>query len=251
MLPMSVLVLGGTREGRELASLLHAADVPVVTSLAGDVTQVRRPEGDVRIGGFGGAEGLADYLRSHAVAAAVDATHPFAAQISANAAAACTAVGVPLLRLSRPSWAQRSDAGSWHWVDSLQQAGTVAAQLGDRVMLATGRQSAAGFAGCSARYVVLRVVDPPEGPLPPGWTVLRARGPFAFDDEVQLLRGHAIEVLVTKDSGGPTSAKLDAAAHLGVAVVVVRRPAPPAGVDCVSTVTDAAAWVTAHSESGG
>jgi precorrin-6A/cobalt-precorrin-6A reductase len=240
---MTVLLLGGTAEARRLAELLVATGIPVVTSLAGDVADPSLPAGETRVGGFGGADGLAGYLREHGTRAVVDATHPFAERISANAAAACAATGVPLLRLSRPSWATRPDASTWHWVDSVTAARESAAGLGTRVFLAIGRQSLPEFADWADRYVLARVVDPPDVAVPGSWEVLRARGPFRLEDEVALLRSHAIDVLVTKDSGGPTDAKLDAAATLGVPVVVIRRPVLPEGVPVVGTVADAVARV--------
>ncbi|MGV8908041.1 MAG: cobalt-precorrin-6A reductase [Propionicimonas sp.] len=240
---MSLLLLGGTAEARELAGVLHGVGVSVMTSLAGDVASPRLPEGPVRIGGFGGRAGLATYLRQHAVTAVVDATHPFAQQITANAAAACAEVGCPLLRLSRPSWSGRADADSWHWVDSMAQARTVAGQLGSRVFLAIGRTSLGEFAEWTDRYVLARVVDQRDFAGPTSWEVLRARGPFRVDAECDLLRDRRIDVLVTKDSGGPADAKLDAACELGVPVVIVARPPLPAGVEAVTSVAEAAEWV--------
>lgn len=242
---MSILLLGGTAEARELAALLVASGVPLVTSLAGDVAEPRRPVGTVRIGGFGGADGLAAHLRAHDTTAVVDATHPFAERITANAAAACAATGVALLRLSRPGWAGRPEAAGWQWVDDLDGARRAAERLGARVFLAIGRQGLAAFAGWTDRYVLVRVVDAPEVDAPGTWEVLRARGPFSFEGECDLLRSRSIDVLVTKDSGGPTEAKLDAAAHLGVPVVVVRRPQVPSGVPVVTTVAEAFVWAAA------
>ena len=242
---MTVLLLGGTAEARSLADRLAAAGVPVVTSLAGDVAEPRLPAGSVRVGGFGGADGLAAYLRDNDITVMVDATHPFAERMTANAAAACAATGVALLRLSRPGWADRPEAAVWHWVDTLAEARRVAETLGERIFLATGRQSLAAFAGWTDRYVLLRVIDVPEIEPPATWEVLRARGPFTLGGELDLLRGRGIDVLVTKDSGGPTDAKLDAATRLGVAVVVVRRPPLLPGVPVVATVAEALAWVEA------
>jgi precorrin-6A/cobalt-precorrin-6A reductase len=243
---MTVLVLGGTAEARRLAGHLVADRVSVVTSLAGEVSAPRLPPGEVRVGGFGGADGLADHLRDHGVVAMVDATHPFAATMTAHAAAASAATGVPLLRLQRPGWAGRPDAATWHWVDSAGEALVEAESLGERVFLAIGRQSLPAFATWTDRPVLARVVDPPELGVPATWQVLRARGPFRLADELALLRENDIDVLVTKDSGGPTAAKLDAAALLGVPVVVLRRPPLPEGVPVVGTVAEAAAWVRDH-----
>lgn len=240
---MRVLLLGGTAEARELAGILHGAGVSLVTSLAGDVAAPRLPEGQVRVGGFGGRGGLVAYLREHGVTAVVDATHPFAQQITANAAAACAEVGCPLLRLSRPSWSGRADAGAWHWVGSFAQARAAARLLGSRVFLAVGRKSLAEFVEWADRYVLARVVDAPDFAVPESWVVVRARGPFGVDAERDLLRDRGIDVLVTKDSGGPADAKLDAARELGVQVVIVARPPLPRGVAAVGTVAEAAEWV--------
>ena len=240
---MNLLLLGGTAEARGLAGIVVGDGVAVTTSFAGGVADSRLPVGEVRFGGFGGVPGLVAYLRDHAVRAVVDATHPFAAQMSGNAAAACALTGVPLLRLSRPGWSTRADAASWHWVDTIAAARPIAELLGERIFLAIGRQSLAEFAGWSDRQVLVRVVDPPDVEVPATWQVLRAHGPFSLDDELHLMRRHAIDVLVTKDSGGPTEAKLDAAAELGAAVVIVRRPASPVGVPLVTSVAAAADWV--------
>lgn len=242
---MSVLLLGGTAEARRLAELLVAEEVPVVTSLAGDVADLRQPPGEVRVGGFGGVPGLVAYLLDNGITAVVDATHPFAAQITTNAAAACKQAGVPLLRLSRPSWSSRPDAASWHWVDTMADARRAAERLGERVFLAIGRQHLGEFADWTGRHILVRVIDDPEFFLPATWEVLRARGPFARDDEVELLRSHSIDVMVAKDSGGPTDIKLDAAASLGVSVVMVRRPAVPEGVQIAASVPESAEWVRA------
>lgn len=240
---MNVLLLGGTAEARELARLLHAEGISVVTSLAGAVADLHPPQGTTRVGGFGGADGLAGYLRGQHVDAVIDATHPFAERMSANAADACARTGVPLLRLSRPSWAVHPDAASWHWADSIDQAREVAGGLGERVFLTIGRQSLAEFAYWGDRFVLARVIDPPDIAIPASWTVLRARGPFRIDDELDLLRRYEIDVLVTKDSGGPTDAKLAVASELEVPVVMLRRPAPPDRVRLVTYVADVMVWV--------
>ena len=236
-----VLVLGGTGEARRLAAALLAEGVDVLSSLAGRVAEPVLPEGPVRVGGFGGAAGLADWLAEHRPRAVVDATHPFAAQITGSAAAAAGQHGTPLLRLQRPGWTPQP-GDDWRFVDSLAEA--AAAVAGCRsVFLTTGRQGVRAFAALPGR-VLVRSVDPPDEPLPVGATLLLDRGPFSLDDELALMRGHAVDVVVTKDSGGHmTEAKLVAARELGIPVVLVRRPPLPAGVVTVGTVAEALAWL--------
>ncbi|TDQ55059.1 cobalt-precorrin-6A reductase [Actinorugispora endophytica] len=244
----TVLVLGGTAEARALASALVGAGVPVLSSLAGRVSEPRLPVGGVRIGGFGGVDGLARFLDGDGIAAVVDATHPFAARISGNAVEACARAGVPLLRLARPGWAADPGAARWTWVDDHDQAAVRAAALGRSVFLTTGRQALHHFTGPLAAHAVLaRVVEAVDVGLPPAWTLLRDRGPYTVEGERALMAGHRIDVLVTKDSGGShTRAKLDAAREAGVSVVVVRRPRYASGPHAVvETVPRALEWLTA------
>ncbi|UPK65744.1 cobalt-precorrin-6A reductase [Rhodococcus pyridinivorans] len=239
---MTVLILGGTGEARSLAAALDDADIAFESSLAGRVRNPRLPVGPVRIGGFGGADGLVRYLTERGIRAVVDATHPFAAGISTNAAAACAAANVPLVRLQRPGW---HDAhGRWTWVDDHDGAAHVAA-TGRRIFLSTGRQTLDRFVGPLATHdVLVRVVDPLTTELPPSWSVLLGRGPYTASDERKLLLDNGIDTLVTKDSGGSlTRGKLDAADELGVRVIVIRRPPTPRGVAAVETVTVAREWV--------
>ena len=243
-----VLVLGGTAEARRLAERLVAEGVDVLSSLAGRVADPVLPAGEVRIGGFGGAAGLADWLAEHRPRAVVDATHPFAARITDSAARAAAVLGTPLLRLHRPGWTPRP-GDDWRFVDSLAEAAAAVAGVRS-VFLTTGRQGVRAFADLAGR-VLVRSVDPPDEPLPAGATLLLDRGPFRVADELALLREHAVDVVVTKDSGGHlTEAKLTAARELGIPVVLVRRPALPPGVTAVATVAEARAWVLSRSAPG-
>jgi precorrin-6A/cobalt-precorrin-6A reductase len=239
-----VLLLGGTGEARRLAQLLVDDGVPVLSSLAGRVAEPLLPPGEVRVGGFGGAAGLAAWLRQHPVAAVVDATHPFAEGMTANAAQACATGGVPLLRLQRPGWTA-GPGDDWRVVGSLDDAAAAVEGFAS-AFLTTGRLGLAAFAGVTARCVV-RSVDPPDPPLPARTTVVLARGPFTVEEERALMTAHGVDVVVSKDSGGHmTEAKLTAARELGIPVVLVRRPPVPPGVPLVATVDEARAWVTAR-----
>lgn len=242
-----MLLLGGTAEARELAAELVAHDVPVVSSLAGRVARPRLPAGEVRLGGFGGVEGFRCYLRSAPVEAVVDATHPFAERISAHAVAACAESGSPLLRLQRPGWSVAGGADRWHWVADHREAAELTARLGSRPMLTVGRQPLPDFVGPLAQdHVLARVVDQPDIAVPATWQVVLSRGPYRLGDEIELMGLHRADLLVTKNSGGAyTWPKMVAAATLGIPVVVVRRPAAPAGVETVSDVAAATQWVLA------
>ncbi|QEU91264.1 cobalt-precorrin-6A reductase [Streptomyces kanamyceticus] len=243
---MHVLILGGTTEARRLAELLAGeAGLRVTSSLAGRVAAPRLPPGEVRVGGFGGVDGLADWLREHRVDALIDATHPFAGTISANAAAAAALAHVPPLALRRPGWVA-ADGDDWRPVGSLEEAARALPGLGSRVFLTTGRMGLAAFAGpeLAGLWFLVRSVDAPERPIPARVEVLLDRGPFTLDGERELLRRHRIDVVVTKDSGGSATApKLVAAREAGVPVVVVRRPPGPEGVAAVATPGEAVAWV--------
>ncbi|GLW12815.1 precorrin-6A reductase [Microtetraspora sp. NBRC 13810] len=241
-----VLILGGTAEARGLAAALAGTPgLRVVSSLAGRVSNPRLPVGEVREGGFGGAAGLAAYLREHAVDALVDATHPFAARMTASAVEAAALTGTPLLVLRRPGW-REGPGDRWHWTPGLAEAAGLLPGLGERVFLTTGRRSVPVFAGLDL-WFLLRSVDPPGPPLPRRSLVLLARGPYTLEGELALIREHRVDVLVTKDSGGEmTTAKLAAARELGLPVVVVRRPPAPEGVPLVADVAGAASWVAGH-----
>jgi precorrin-6A/cobalt-precorrin-6A reductase len=240
-----ILVLGGTAEARALASALDADGVAVTTSLAGRVANPRLPAGAVRTGGFGGPDALAAWLGAERIAAVVDATHPFAQRISASAAQACAAAALPLLRLERPGW-QAQPGDRWQRVPTLADAAVAIPGPGARVLLTTGRQGLAAFAACEGWFLI-RCVDPPAPPLPRRCGVLLARGPYTLEGERALIDAHAIDLVVTKDSGGDhTRAKLDAARERGLPVIVVDRPERPADLATVATSAQAATWARAH-----
>ena len=239
---MRILILGGTGEARELAAILAAAGTDVVSSLAGRVRDPRLPEGPVRIGGFGGVDGLAAYLAAEGITAVVDATHPFAEGITVNACRAAAWARVPLLLLRRPEW--EADP-AWQVVADIgAAAAAVRDWSGNVVFLTTGRRDLAAFAGDDGHRFLIRTVDPPDGPMPEQMTLIMDRGPYTVEGETALMRVHRIGLLVTKNSGGPmTSAKLQAARDLGVQVVMIQRPPIPVGGVVVATLDEAVRWV--------
>ncbi|WP_026342697.1 cobalt-precorrin-6A reductase [Nocardia sp. BMG111209] len=241
---MRVLILGGTREARELADIVTGErGFEIVSSLAGRVRAPVLPVGEVRVGGFGGVGGLRDWLADNAVDAIVDATHPFAGTMSAHAATAAAAAGLPLIHLRRPGWSAQS-ADRWMRVPDNTAAAGVAAELGDRIFLTIGRQGVGAFAHLTEPWFLIRAIDPPTAALPPRHEILLARGPFTVDDECGLLARHRIEVLVTKDSGGElTAAKLTAARERGVPVVMIDRPPLPSGALTADSVAAARDWL--------
>jgi precorrin-6A/cobalt-precorrin-6A reductase len=243
-MPERILILGGTGEARELAARLTAAGADVLSSLAGRVSRPRLPEGPVRIGGFGGADGLAAFLRAEGITRLVDATHPFAATITASAAQAAEERGVPRLILRRPAW--EADP-AWTVVpDITAAAAAVRDWPGESVFLTTGRRDLAAFAADDRHQFLVRTVDPPEGPVPPRMTLLLDRGPYTVAGESALIWENRTGLLVTKNSGGPmTAAKLTAARDLGVAVVMVERPPLPPGSEVVAGVPEVLRWLAA------
>jgi precorrin-6A/cobalt-precorrin-6A reductase len=237
------LILGGTGEARELAAELVAADIDVLSSLAGRVREPRLPDGQVRVGGFGGTEGLAAFLLAEGITAVVDATHPFAGTITAHAAHAAAQAGVPLLVLRRPEWEAEP---TWQLVADIDAAAAAVRDWpGESVFLTTGRRDLDAFAADGRHRFLVRTVDPPEGPVPPRMTLVLDRGPYTVDRESALMREHDVGLLVTKNSGGPmTAAKLQAARDLGVQVLMVQRPPLPPGCQVVTTVAEAVRWVS-------
>ncbi len=242
--PTRVLILGGTAEAAGLAGALAEEErVATITSLAGRTRAPAAVPGAVRVGGFGGPDALADYLRQAGIGLVVDATHPFAARISRNAARACDRAMVPRLLLARPPWtAQAGDA----WISAADTEAAAAALpgLGRRAFLAIGRQELAAFTGLTELWFLVRLVEEPEAPPPlAAYHLVLGRGPFAVARERELLREHRIEVVVSKNSGGTgAAAKIAAARALGLPVVMIERPPAPES-ETAESVAAARAWI--------
>ena len=228
----------------KLASL--AIDLPgleVITTLAGRTRDPKAVAGEVRMGGFGGEAGLVAYLQTEKIDLLIDATHPFAKQISGNAAAAAATVGIPWLMLIRPAW-ERLPSDKWIEVESIETAVEVIPASAERIFLTIGRQQLAPFASLTDRWCLMRSIDPPDPsiPLPPG-KLLLDRGPFSLEQERQLLRDYQIQAIVSKNSGGDaTYAKIIAARELNLPVMMVQRPIAPEG-DIVRDVSGAIEWL--------
>lgn len=242
---MRVLLLGGTAEGRALAKALHP-DVDVISSLAGRVPDPALPVGQTRIGGFGGVDGLKSWLHQHQIDAVVDATHPFAATMTAHAAEACGELSIPHLVLARPAWDPGTAAIE---VATDTEADAVVEKQGyERIFLTTGRSGTKAFAGSEKWFLIRAVTEPEMADLPRNHQLLLSRGPYHYDGELALLKEHRIDALVTKNSGGDmTRAKLDAAAALDIPVIMVQRPKLPVGAQTVATVEQAADWIVRQS----
>lgn len=238
-----VLILGGTGDATDLAT--RAAEIPgveVITSLAGRTRQPGVSSATIRVGGFGGVAGLTDYLQKQQIDALIDATHPFAAQISRHAAVAAVEVNIPRLMLLRPAW-QHTEGDDWIEVDSHEAAAAKLPELAQRIFLTVGRQELAAFAHLQ-HWFLMRMIDPPpaDAIVPPGKLLLE-RGPFTLHQERSLLQQYEIGAIVSKNSGGAaTYAKIVAARELGIPVVMVQRPSAPIG-EQVAEVESALLWI--------
>lgn len=241
---MRVLILGGTGDAAALATQLSLLPgVTVISSLAGRTLRPSTPIGTVRVGGFGGSDGLAVYLQTERIDALIDATHPFAAHISWNAAAAAKEISVPHLMLIRSAW-EKVVGDRWLDVETVEAAAKAIPITARRIFLTIGRQQLAPFAPLTDRWFLIRSIDPPapDLPLPPG-ELLLDRGPFTLASERALLQKHCIEAIVSKNSGGDaTYAKVVAARELGLPIVMVQRPAMPPGKQ-VPDVASAVEWL--------
>lgn len=246
---MRVLILGGTTEASALARLI-AGDprFDATLSLAGRTAAPAEQPVAMRSGGFGGVAGLARHLEANGIAAVVDATHPYAARISANAVAACRQAGVPLASLARAAW-EPQPGDRWIGVPSTEAAVQALGTSKRRVFVTVGRQELPLFAAAPQHRYLARLIEPPQGVrLPPDLVLVRQRGPFDLDAERRLLRDEAIEIVVSKNAGGSaTYAKIEAARALGLPVVMIARPDKPAG-HVVASPAGAMAWL-AHARS--
>ncbi len=239
-----ILLLAGTAEARELSDLMRAEGISVTASLAGATREARRMKERARIGGFGGDEGFRAWLRAHSPHAVVDATHPFAARITARSARIASEENVPYLRLSRPAW-EASAGDNWTMISDESAAAELLPNEAV-VFLATGRQTLERFSNLSPRRVICRQIDPPDTDFPfAGGEYLVSRPPFSVADEVALFRKLGVTHLIVKNAGGvPSRSKLDAARELGLPVLMIRRPVDPEA-PVVETPEQALAWVKA------
>ena len=221
-----ILILGGTRDARELAAMLTGRGHAVITSLAGVTQSPELPAGEHRTGGFGGVDGMTKFIAADAISVVVDATHPFAARISQNAYSACCRTGVPLLRFERPAW-QPGPGDRWMTAASPGEAALMLPP-GAQVLLTTGRKDLAAFFSRGDISGIARMIEAPPIDPPPNWRVLRDRPPFSVAGEATLLAENDITHVVSKNSGGSaTEAKLVAARERGIEVVMIARPAKP------------------------
>ena len=240
-----ILILGGTGDAVKLAAKLATVpEIEVISSLAGRTRKPAALVGQVRIGGFGGATGLANYLQENSIDILIDATHPCAGQITCNGAIASQLANIPHLMLVRPQW-EKVRGDNWIEVESVEAAAQAIPELVKRVFITSGRQQLEPFLQRSHIWYLMRSIDPPDIELPNS-KVLLDRGPFNLEQERQLLQDYQIEAIVSKNSGGSaTYAKIIAARELGIPVVMVQRPARPEG-EKVNDIEEAIAWLIAQ-----
>lgn len=237
-----VLILGGTGEAKILASKMEEIKgISAIASFAGRTKEHITLTTPCRTGGFGGVRGLVDYLRQESIDCVIDATHPFASQISFNAAQATSECSIPRLMLIRPAW-EKVEGDRWIEVESHQEATNILPQLAQRVFLTIGRQELAIYAYLKDIWFLMRMIDPPEPPIPKGKLLLQ-RGPFSLESERELLQKYRIGAIVSKNSGGDaTYPKIIAARELGITVVMVQRPPIPKG-EKVADVESVITWL--------
>jgi precorrin-6A/cobalt-precorrin-6A reductase len=241
---LNALILGGTTEASALARKVAGdARLAPLLSLAGRTTNPQPQPIPVRVGGFGGIDGLVTFLRAEAIDAVIDTTHPYADQMSAHAVAACRETGVPLASLVRPEWT-RETRDRWQVVADTEAAAEALGTEPRRIFLSLGRQDLHVFARAPQHHYLARLIERPDrATLPPDLRLLQARGPFDRADEERLLRSERIDVVVSKNAGGAaTYAKIEAARALGLPVVMIARPHKPAGI-VMADVEACVAWL--------
>lgn len=243
-----ILILGGTTESAQLARLIERRrGLKAITSLAGRTREPAPVAGASRSGGFGGIEGLIRFIREEHIDVIVDATHPYAGQISRHAVVASRSTGVPLIRVERPPW-PRQPGDRWALVDSVAEAARMCGDFGRRAFLTIGGKELQAFANMERMWFLVRTVEPPTEPLPLlNHEVVVGRGPFNAEEERKLLQKHRIDMVIAKNSGGDsTYGKIAAARALGLPVILVRRPVPPFDLPAsaiFATPEDAVAWL--------
>lgn len=235
MRPKRILILGGTGLARAAAAALVARGHHVMSSLAGVTQNPLLPAGHLRVGGFGGAEGLTTYLRDDKFDLVVDATHAFAAQISRHAAVAAMQANTPLVRLEAAPW-MALPQDTWTQVADVDAAVSVIGP-GHKLVVTVGRKEISKFFARNDLSGVARMIEPPQIEIPTRWQVVLERPPFTLESEIDFLREHGATMLISKNAGGPRPAKLDAAAALNIPVIIVARPETLV-VDRIATVDE-------------
>lgn len=247
LMPKTVLILGGTGDARQIADHLveqHGDNLRVITSLAGRTSSPRQPKGEIREGGFGGTAGLADYLREASIDLLVDATHPYAAQISKHAAEAASTVGIPHILFSRPKWESKPE-DNWLHISSMPAAADALPKHAKIALITTGIQNLDAFTNVTGPKLLVRLLEPPKSPVPIDDTeVIIGRPPYTLDGELALFKLLGIDTLVTKNAGGDaTRAKIDAARMLGLQVIMIDRPSLPTAIT-VDSIEETMAWIS-------
>ena len=239
----TLLILGGTTEATALAIAVHEAGIAATFSYAGRVARPKRQPLPTRIGGFGGVDGLVNYIRENGITHVVDATHPFAAQMSMNAVAACGQTGTQLIALTRPKW-QPETGDNWTHMPDINAAVAALSGPSKNVMLAIGRMHLDAFAPQPQHRYLLRLVDAPDGEVPlPNRHIVVDQGPFSVENDIALMREHGVELIVSKNAGGTGArAKIDAARALNLPIIMIDRPAIPARPE-VGSLAQVLAWL--------